>query len=344
MQSKFTRFAAVSAAIAAATVGLITTNAAAAPALGTNVLAASSGTSSTIFTLTPPAGASCTGSGSGVPAYRWQTFFVSAAVDASTLTYAAGPNAVAGQFVSPLFDSVGTPIINKNPSASPLGLISGIPTMSLSALVGSAGLVDGAYKVGFACTQAGALDAGKYWETAITIGNVTPTGLTYSVGAGTAPVAPVLASTLIPGDQTLGGSFTAALSTPTTTGYAVTAVPTSGPTVTLPVAAAGVFSLTGLQNGIAYAVTVTATNGVGTSAASNTVNGTPNPPVIGGPVLTATSGVGQVTLSWTTPVAPAGATLTGYTVVVSPTVAGSPFSVAAGTNNLNVPAPGGLYS
>ncbi len=344
MQTKFTRFAAVAAALAVATVGLITTNAAAAPALGTNVLVASTGTANTIFTLTPPVGASCTGSGSGVPAYRWQTFFVSAAVDASTLTYASGPNAVAGQFVSPLYDSVGTPILNRNPASSPLGLISGIPTMSLSSLIGAVGLVDGAYKIGFACTQAGALDAGKYWETAITIGNVTATGFTYALGAGAAPVAPVLAGTLTPGDQTLGGSFTAALSTPTTTGYTVTAVPASGPTVTVPVAAVGAFTLTGLVNGTSYAVTVTGANGVGTSVNSNTVNGTPSPPVIGAPVLTATSGVGQVVLSWTTPVAPGAATLSGYTVIATPTVAGSPFSAVAGVNTLNVPAPGGSYS
>lgn len=336
MFRKFTRLAIVGAAVSASLVGLTATNVSAGPPLGANTMTPASGTDATVFSLTPPAGASCTGSGSGTPAYRWQTYMVSAAVDASTLTYASGPNAIAGQFVSPLFDSFGTTIQNRGPAATPLGLISGIPTMSFSALTTDPLLVDGAYKIGFACTQAGALDAGKYWETPITISGRTATGFNYSFGA--VSPAPVLGA-LTPGDGTLTGTFTAAAATPAAT-YAATTVPATVSTVVTP----GVpFTLSGLTNGTSYAVTVTATNAVG-STPSNTVSGTPSPGVIAAPVLTATSGVGSINLSWTTPVAPAGATLTGYTVVSTPAVAGSPFTVAAGTNTLAVTAGPGSYS
>ncbi|MUH51886.1 MAG: hypothetical protein F2789_11835, partial [Actinobacteria bacterium] len=138
-----------------------------ASALGTASLSPSSGTSATTFTLLPPAGASCTGSASGVPAYRWQTYLVGRSVDPSALTFASGPSPVPGAFVSPLFDSVDTPINNRNPSASPTGLISGIPTMSLHALSGTVPV--GQYRIGFACTVGGVVEHGNYWDVPITV-------------------------------------------------------------------------------------------------------------------------------------------------------------------------------
>jgi len=343
MKSTITRLGAVAATLAAATVATLglggSPGALAGPPLGTNTLTPANGNTSTTFTLIPPAGASCTGSGSGTPAYRWQTFIADAGVDASTLTYASGPNAVAGHFVSPLYDAAGgNPVQNQNPSASPLGLISGIPTLSFSSLIGAVGLTNGAYNIGFACTQAGNLDAGKYWSTPITISSVTATGFNYAFGA--VPAAPTLGA-LTPGDTTLAGSFTATPSTPATTGFTVTAHPAVGADVTLPVAAAGPFTLTGLTNGTSYAVSVIATNPTGNSAASNVVNGTPTPaprpPVTGLAETQTPLGSTTATLSW---VAPTGVAPTGFTIAVSPTVAGAPFTAAAGATSF--PIPGGL--
>lgn len=300
-------------------------HAAAAPPLGANDLAPLTGDAATVYTLTPPAGASCTGSGLGVPAYRWQTYLVSASVDASTLTYVGGPEPVAGAFVSALHDSAsGLPVVDRIPADGPVGLIDGIPAFSLAPLVGT--IPAGEFKVGFACTRAGVLDAGNFWETPITISNVTPTSFDYAFGA--VPLAPVLASPLTAGFSSLSGSFTPAASTPPITGYTVTATPVGGldPVVTLPViAGATAFNLTALVNGNTYAVTVSATNDIGTSAPSNTETALVNPAAHPGVTsLVGTPGIGLVALTWAAPFGDTGRT--GYVIDVSPAVAGSPFT------------------
>src|SRR5262245_27261161 len=70
--------------------------ASASPPLGAVTLTPSSGTSTTSFTMVPPAGASC--SGSGVFGYRWQTYIIDATLDASSLVYDFGPTVPAGHF------------------------------------------------------------------------------------------------------------------------------------------------------------------------------------------------------------------------------------------------------
>lgn len=338
MFRKLTRFAVVGAALSASVVGLTALSVSAAPPLGANTLTPASGTDATVFSLTPPAGASCTGSGSGTPAYRWQTYMVSAAVDASTLTYASGPNAVAGQFVSPLFDSFGTPIQNRGPAATPLGLISGIPTMSLSALTTDPLLVDGAYKIGFACTQAGALDAGKYWETPITISGRTATGFNYSFGA--VPGAPT-GVVVTAGDAQLSVAFAAVTAAPSVTGYTVTATPSGGGAPVTQTGAGSPIVVAGLTNGTLYNVTVAATNSVGTGATA-AGSGTPVigtlPGVTG---LTVAAGATQdiAVLNWTNP-----AGSNGATIAVTPAQAGFPVALGAGVSTYTTAslAPG-LY-
>lgn len=313
----------------------VTTDAFAGPPRGANDLSPLTGDATTVFALTPPVGASCTGSGAGVPEYRWQTYLVSALVDASTLTYAGGQEPVTGAIVSPLHDSAtGLPVVDQSPSGIPLGLIDGIPTFSFAPLVGT--LPAGEFKIGFACTQAGVLDAGNYWETPITISNVTPTGFDYAFGA--VPLPPVLATSLTVGFSSLSGSFTPLPSVPTTTGYTVTATPTSGPdpVVTLPViAGATAFNLTGLVNGTTYVVTVTATNAVGTSAPSNAETAMVNPVAHPGVTsLVGTPGIGLVALTWVAPFGDVGRT--GYVIDVSPAVAGSPFAAPAGATTFAI--------
>ena len=188
----------------------------------------SSGGSGTVFKMLPPSGAACPGSGSGTPAYRWQTFMVAAAVDVSNLTYASGPNAVAGgAFVSPIYDSAGgTAVINQNPSASPLGLISGIPTISFS-VFSPGNVAPGDYKIGFACTQAGATVS--FWSTTITVvtdARDSPAQFAWSVAAASATTTTAAATT------TTGAATTTTVRSATTTTVRAATTTTQAPTTT----------------------------------------------------------------------------------------------------------------
>ena len=331
MRKNLLRVVAGAAVVAVAATGLFSTSAQAlppgTPAAGAGILSPLSGNNSTSFAFAPPAGSVCPGD--GVAGYRWTTFMVASSVDPATLTYtSSGPVSQGGAYSLPLFNTAGSPQTAKTPGLG-TGLLTPIPA-ALDFVNVTMPVPNGAYNIGYACTlaTAGVTNTTKFWVTPITISNSTATTFNWAFGA--APVAPVLGGTLVPGDQTLGGTFTHAASVPVTTGYTVTAVPTAGATVTLPVAAgATTFSLTGLVNGTAYAVSIVANNTVGASPASNTVNGVPVLPLR--PAVTnlaAVPGTNNVVLSWT---APTGVAPTGYTVAVSPTVAGSPFTVSSGT-------------
>jgi hypothetical protein len=352
MFRKTLRLALVGATVSASAVLLSSTNALAAPE-GTVTLTVNSGTAATAFGMTLPAGptqgASC--SGGGAANYRWDSYIISASIDVTTLQFSDGPAPIApatlpaGTFVSTLTSTLGDLVKQNSPAPTPVGLISGIPQFNFTSLVGS-GITAGVYKIGIVCANfntpgvAGRVDnvtrpEGHYWEKTITITNAT----TMAWSAGAVPPAPVLGA-LTPGNGSLTGSFTAAAADPVAT-YALSGVPAL-PGQPITVTPGTPFTVSGLTNGTSYALTVRATNTVGFTD-SNTVNGTPAPGVIAAPVLTATSAVGQVSLSWTTPPVTPGATLASYTVTATAgVVAGSPFTVAAGTNTLLVTglAPG----
>src|SRR5207253_1294540 len=87
---------------------------------------------------------------------------------------------------------------------------------------------------------------------------------------------------------------------------------------------------TGLTNGTSYTFTVTATNAVGTSAASAASNAVIPATVPGPPTgATATRGNGSATVSWTAPVDTGGTPGTGYTVTASP--GGATVNVSSGS-------------
>jgi Fibronectin type III domain len=339
MHTKLIRVVAGVAALAAASVGLFSASAAAlppgSPSAGLVSVTPGTGTAATSITLAPPAGASCQGDSAGA-GYRWQGFIASASVDAGTLTYAggAGPNAVAGAVVFPLLSTTSSPLVDMNtaPAVAPnvTGLITGIPAVDFSGFPAGT-FPNGVYNVGFACTLTNATT--RFWQSPITVTN--PGGV-FTFAFGAAPSAPVLNSPLTSGNGTLAGTFTEAPAAPAVTGYLVTAVPTVGATVTSPVAAAATsFTLTGLVNGTSYSVSLTATNTAGTSAASNTVTGTPalaaQPPVTN---LQAAPAPNAAVLTWTPPAGTA--TVTGYTVGVSPTVVGAPFTIVGPANTFTV--------
>lgn len=328
------------AAIVAAAVTLTSTDSFAAPlaagaaAAGTSTLAPTSGTQATSFTLTPPAGAACPGD-SATGGYRWTTFIASRGVDLAVLAHnASGPISPGGSaFVAPLFNTAGTPQTSRL-TAVTTGVITPLPTFNFATNVP---VPDGQYNIGYACTLSGLTE--RYWSTPITISSSTATTLSYTFGW--APDAPVLASPLTAGDGTLAGTFTQAAATPALSGFTVTAVPTSGTTVTSSLASGATsFTLTGLTNGTQYAVSIVATNSVGNSAASNSVNGTPNPLPYGAAVITSAvpgSAPGSCDVTWSAPAGDTGRT--GYSLVVtasSTPIAGSPFSQASGATSTTV--------
>ncbi|BEL05700.1 hypothetical protein Q0Z83_038910 [Actinoplanes sichuanensis] len=166
-------------------------------------------------------------------------------------------------------------------------------------------------------------------------------------GGGINQSSPVAVSTLalpptgvtaVPGGGQVVVSWSAPanLGSGTLTGYTATASPGGQTCVT---AGATTCTITGLTNGSAYTVTVTATTTVGTSAASSpsspvTPSVGPQPPI----GVTAVPGGGQVVVSWSAPADLGSGTLTGYTATASPggrtcLTAGATMCTIAGLTN-----------
>ena len=246
---------------------------------------------------------------------------------APTIGTAAAGNAQATvSFTAPASDG-GSAITSYTVTSSP----GGITATGTSSLIMVTGLTNGtAYTFTLTATNA--------------IGTGPASGPSNSV----TPTAPAPPST-VPGKPTIGTaaagnaqatvSFTAPASNGgrVITSYTVTSSP-GGKTAT---GLASPITVTGLTNGITYIFTVTATNTVGTSPASNPSNSvTPAAPatVPGAPMIgIAAAGIAQATVSFTTPVSNGGSAITSYTVTSSPggktaTGASSPITVTRLTN------------
>ena len=151
MISKYTRVLA-GAAIAVASVGLLSSSASAAP--GTITVTPSSGTSTTAFTAVPPSPSFCPGD-AATNGYRLNSFVVPIAVDPATLTYDSnGPVTNGTDNKYPLYDSTGTAFTNSTGLGIGAGLILSPPPFSWSVFDGV--LPAGNYHIGLACTLGGA--------------------------------------------------------------------------------------------------------------------------------------------------------------------------------------------
>lgn len=183
------------------------------------------------FTMKVPLGAAC--QGSGASNYRWETFLVAASVDVGALTFGSGPNAVGSSFVSAVFGADGDPVSTKFPGASPLGIISGIPPLSLPNTATPLPL--GVYKIGVACQLSGAIQ--EYWSTTITVtANVadTPLGIAWAVGGAAVVTTTTAAATTTTGaaTTTIGGATTTTVRGTTTTVGSTVATNSSTTTTT----------------------------------------------------------------------------------------------------------------
>ncbi len=203
------------------------------------------GGSATVFALTPPAGASCTGD-STTGGYRVQTYMVPASIDPATLTFGPQGPLPAGTGASlrqPLF-SAGTPVINKTTAVASTaggpGLLTGLPTISFG-LFGASGpqiVPPGLYNLGYACTLgvASATQLDKYWNVQLTFSadpTDVPAGITWVVGVVAPPttttIAPTTTTTVAPTTTT---TTTTIAPTTTTAAPAVTTTTTTAPVVT----------------------------------------------------------------------------------------------------------------
>jgi hypothetical protein len=180
------------------------------------------------------------------------------------------------------------------------------------------------------------LTDGTAYTFTVTATNAIGTG---PASAASSPVTPAAAPTVpdaptgvsaTPGNAEASVTWTAPSNGGSAiTGYTVTASPGGAFATTAGATSAAV---TNLSNGVSYTFTVTATNSVGTGAASDPSAAViPNPTVPDAPTgANAVAGDGQATVSWTAP-DDGGSAITGYTVTTSPGGATTP---AAGTSVL----------
>lgn len=178
------------------------------------------------FSMSVPPGSACQGPGS--LGYRWETFLVSDDVEVADLTFTAGPTPIDGSVVVPLFDLNGDQVSTKFPSAVPLGLISGIPAISLPNTVsggGLAGIPAGGYRIGVACTFQNAVQ--EYWATYLEVtadAEDSPLGISWAASEEPPPPTTVPPSSSTPDSSVPDDTSTTTV--PTTTD------PTDGVTTT----------------------------------------------------------------------------------------------------------------
>ncbi len=159
--------------------------------------------------------------------------------------------------------------------------------------------------------------------------SVTPTAPATAPGApaiGTATAGNALAKVTFSAPASNGGS--------PITGYTATSSPGGKTGAGGPTSTSGGLTVTGLTNGMAYTFTVTATNGVGTGAASKASNSVTPATVPGAPTIgTATAGNTQAQVKFTAPASNGGSAITSYTATSNPggkTGTGGPTSTSSG--------------
>ena len=197
------------------------------------------------------------------------------------------------------FESGGSPV------GSPQPVTNGTATLTTTALPAGSDSLTAVY-----APTTGAAFAGS-----------TSNPVSYVINAPTVPGAPTI-GVATPGNTQASVTFTAPASNggSNITGYTVTATDSTTPAnggqtgtgTTSPI------TVTGLTNGDSYTFKVTATNGVGTGAASAASNAVTPATAPGAPTIgAATAGQGQASVTFTAPASNGGSAITGYTVTAT---------------------------
>ena len=239
----------------------------------------------------------------------WSNITLSAA--SGTLPGApTGVSATAGNtqalvsFTAPAYNG-GSAIISYSATSSPGGF-SGTLTQAGSGTITVTGLTNGtAYTFTVTATNAAGTSAASAASNA-----VTPV---------TVPGAPTI-GTAIAGNAQASVPFTAPASNggSAITSYTATSDP-GNITGILNQAGGGTITVSGLTNGIAYTFTITATNAIGTGAASAASNSVTYATVPGAPIVgAATAGPAQASVPFTAPTSNGGSAITLYTATSTP--------------------------
>ena len=188
------------------------------------------GGSATVFALTPPVGALCTGD-STTGGYRVQSYMVPASVDPASLTFGPQgplPAGFGANLRLPLYSLNGSQIVNKNTAVASTdgggGLLTGMPTISFTAF-GADGpqlIPAGTYNIGFACTLglASATQLDKYWNTQLTFSadpTDKPSGIKWTAVVGSTPATTTTTAPAVTTTTVASGVTTTTVKSGTTT-------------------------------------------------------------------------------------------------------------------------------
>lgn len=307
------------------------------------------------WTLRLPSGAACTSDGNN--GGRANTYMIPGSENPAVNLAFNGNGSLVGQsfgsagtgtFRGNLYTTGGSPARNITLNLGDAAILN-IPNLNYNVL--AAGQIpSGVYNIGIACLDLDEANAvNNFWNQRITVtypgGDAAGAQISWAVGE--AAGAPVLTG-VTSGDTTITAAFTHPATTPassytaTATAQAIPACTgATSPVTTAPVGTTTPIAIGGLTNGCTYDVVVTADNGVGSPAVSNTLTGTPNParPAVTGLVGTPGVASGSADITWSY----SGPAVTGYGVSISPnegtlgTVSGTSVTVTGLT-------PGTLYT
>jgi uncharacterized protein (TIGR02145 family) len=259
-------------------------------------------TNGTAYTFTVTA---TTVSGTGSPSAPSNSVTPCTVPGAPTIGTATARNAQATiTFTAPASNG-GSAITSYTATSSPGGF-TGTISQAGSGTITITGLTIGtAYTFIVKATNAGGAGAASAASN-----SVIPFAVPGAPTIGTATAGNAQATVIFTAPASNGGSAI--------TSYTATSSP-GGIKSALNQAGSGTITFTGLTNGTAYTFTVTATNSVGTGAASAPSNsvtpfGVPGAPTIG----TATAGNAQANVIFTAPVSNGGSVITSYTATSSP--------------------------